>query len=187
LYNNIGILCKSKGDLDKAIEYYEKSLAIRLKNLVADHPDIAISYSNIGFTWKSKGDYDKALDNYKKCLAIRLKILDPEHPDLTSLYNNLGSCNYELKHFSLAIDLFKKGYSISNKGVFPFKIAQCYEALKNSELALDYFIQSAEIRKVDPKCGLDNEQTKISIKNAKRIAKELGKENDLPDWIRAID
>jgi len=59
--------------------------------------------------------------------------------------------------------------------------------LKNSELALDYFIQSADIRKADPKCGLDNEQTKISIKNAQRIAKELGKENDLPDWIRAFN
>jgi hypothetical protein len=61
--------------------------------------------------------------------------------------------------------------------------------LSNGSLALDldYFLQSAEIRKADPKCGIDNEQTKISIKNAKRIAKELGKENDLPDWIRAID
>jgi hypothetical protein len=63
------------------------------------------------------------------------------------------------------------------------KIAECHDTLGNGSLALDYFLQSAEIRKVDPKYGLDNEQTKISIANAKRIAKELGKENDLPDWI----
>ena len=67
------------------------------------------------------------------------------------------------------------------------KIAECHVKLGNGNLALDYFLQSAEIRKADPKCGLDNEQTKISIKNAQRIAKELGKENDLPDWIMIID
>ena len=47
-------------------------------------------------------------------------------------------------------------------------------------------LQSAKIRKADPNYGLDNEQTKISITNAKRIAKELGKENDLPDWMKKI-
>ena len=67
------------------------------------------------------------------------------------------------------------------------KIAECHDTLGNGSLALDYFLQSAEIRKVDPKYGLDNEQTKISIANAKRIAKELGKENDLPDWINEIN
>jgi hypothetical protein len=66
------------------------------------------------------------------------------------------------------------------------KIAECHDKSGNGSLALDYFIQSAEIRKADPKCGLDNEQTKILIANAKRIAKELGKENDLPEWMKKI-
>jgi hypothetical protein len=48
-------------------------------------------------------------------------------------------------------------------------------------------IKSAEIRTADPKCGLDNEQTKLSIANTKYLTKELGKENDLPDWIRAFN
>jgi hypothetical protein len=39
---------KDQGKLDKAIECGEKSLAIRIKALGEEHPDVATSYSNIG-------------------------------------------------------------------------------------------------------------------------------------------
>lgn len=182
-YNNIGMVWNRKGDYEKALEYHEKSLAIRLKTLGGVHPDVAISYNNIGLTWKNKGDYDKALEFYTKCLAIRLNTLGPEHPDVADSYNNIGNCNYELKFYLLAIDFFKKGFSTLKKGGFPFQIGKCYEALDNKKLALDFFIQSAEIRRNDPEVGMEDESTKTSIENTKRLAKELGKENELPDWI----
>jgi hypothetical protein len=50
-----------------------------------------------------------------------------------------------------------------------------------SSLALDYFIQSAEIRKQEPKCGLSHPFTIDSISNAKGIAKQFGLEKFLPD------
>jgi hypothetical protein len=60
------------------------------------------------------------------------------------------------------------------------------QLLNNSynKRALDYYIQSATIRKDDPVVGLDDEATKESISNAKRLAKELGKEGDLPEWMK---
>ena len=67
------------------------------------------------------------------------------------------------------------------------QIGRCHEAMGNKALALDYYIQSAEIRKSNPKVGLESKLTKHSIEQATRIAKELGKENDLPDWIRAFN
>jgi tetratricopeptide (TPR) repeat protein len=46
-YNNIGVVCKNKGDYDKALEWYQKCLDIELKTLGAEHPDVATSYHNI--------------------------------------------------------------------------------------------------------------------------------------------
>ena len=38
-YHGLGNVYYRKGDYTKAIEYYEKSLAISLKTLGAEHPD----------------------------------------------------------------------------------------------------------------------------------------------------
>ena len=43
-YNNIG----AKGEYDKALEHYQKALAIQLKKLGPEHPSVATSYNNIG-------------------------------------------------------------------------------------------------------------------------------------------
>jgi tetratricopeptide (TPR) repeat protein len=97
---------------------------------------------------------------------------------------NIGESYIGLEKYKVAISYFEKGYTILKKGGFPFQIGKCYEALGNMDLALDYYIQSSEIRKVDPECGLEHENTQNSIENAKRVAKELGKENELPEWIK---
>ena len=182
-YNNIGGIWDSKGNYDKALEFYEKSLAIILKILGSEHPKVASSYNNIGLVWDSKGNYDKALEFYEKSLAIILKILGSEHPKVATSYNNIGNIWKKKGNYDKAIENFKIGYGILIKGGFPYKIAQCYEALNEKENALDFYIQSAEIRKEDPNCGLEAESTKESINNAKRLAKQLDIENELPEWI----
>ena len=181
LYDNIGMVWKSKGEYDKALEYYEKCLVIELKTLGAEHPSLASSNNNIGFLWKSKGEYDKALDYYEKCLIIELKTLGDKHPSVASSYNNIGDCLKNLEKYVLAIDVFNKGLSIQKVGGFPFKIAQCYEALDQFEEALSYYIQSAEIRK--ERLGLEATEVLESIANVRRLAKQLGKEKQLPKWI----
>ena len=48
LNNQLGLALLAAGQYDKALEYYQKSLAIWLKQLGPDHPHVAISYNNIG-------------------------------------------------------------------------------------------------------------------------------------------
>ena len=156
-------------------------MAIRLKVHGDQHPSIGDSYNNIGSVWNDKGEYDKALEYYEKCLKIKLKTLGDEHPDVASTYFYIGTINKNLNNFVLAIENYQKGFSIHKKGGYPFKIAQCYEELNQPKEALGYYIQSAEIRKED--IGIDDEATQEAISNAKRLAKELGKEGELPEWI----
>ncbi len=61
-YNNRGIACKAKGDLDGAIKDYTK--AIHLK------PDYAVAYRNRGVAWESKGDYYSAIADYQKSIDL---------------------------------------------------------------------------------------------------------------------
>lgn len=73
--NNIGSVYLQKGNYDKALEYYLKSLVIRKTVLGETHPDYAASFYNIGNTYNKKGDYDKALEYHLKSLEIRKVIL----------------------------------------------------------------------------------------------------------------
>jgi hypothetical protein len=52
-------------------------------------------------------------------------------------------------------------------------------------LSLNYFIKSAESR--NKLKGPDDDGTRESINNAKRLAKQLNKENELPEWIKNIN
>ena len=40
-----------KGEYDRALESYKKSLEIRIQSLPWNHPDIASSYTKIGHIW----------------------------------------------------------------------------------------------------------------------------------------
>jgi len=86
--------------------------------------------------------------------------------------------------YQTAIQSFKAGFAIQKTAGYPYRIAQCYEALSENHEALEYYLQSAEIRKDDPDLGIEAESTQESINDCIRLAKELGKEGELPDWIK---
>ncbi len=185
-YNNMGNAWKNKGRYDRSLEYYQKCLDIYLTTLGGEHSDVATSYRNMGSVCVDKGEYDKALEFYYRCLNIELKMLGGEHPDVAISYNNLGLIWKNKGKYENAIESFQKGFKILKKGGFPFKIAELHEALGDKQEALNYFKHSASIRKDDPECGLGHEATIKSITNTRRLAKELGCENELPDWIKEL-
>jgi len=93
-YNTLGLAYYNKGEYDKALEYYEKDLAISIKTLGAEHPAVATSYNNIGSAYDNKGEYDKAIGYYEKDLAISIKKLGAEHPAVATSYGNIAKAYY---------------------------------------------------------------------------------------------
>ena len=183
-YNQIGFSWHNKGEYDKALEYYQQGLDIRLKTYGNQHPDVAKSYYSIGMANYNKGELDKALEFYQLCLDVQIKINGSHHPDVATYLLYIGDCQKEMQLYQEAIKSLKQGFEISKRGGYPFRIAQCYEALTENKVALEYYLQSAEIRKNDPEAGIEAEITQQSINACIRLAKELGKENELPEWIR---
>jgi len=56
LNNLMGMALTDFGQYDRALEYYQKVLAIQLKKLGVDHTDVAKSYNNIGVVHSSKAE-----------------------------------------------------------------------------------------------------------------------------------
>ena len=73
-------LYDKKGEYDKALEHFQKALAIWLKQLGPEHPHVVMSYYNIAYVYKAKKDLAKAKEYWEKAYAICLKILGPNHP-----------------------------------------------------------------------------------------------------------
>ena len=69
-----------KGEYDKALEHFQKALAIWLKQLGPEHPHVVMSYYNIAYDYKAKKDLAKAKEYWEKAYVIRLKTLGPNHP-----------------------------------------------------------------------------------------------------------
>ena len=65
---NMGIVYKTKGELDKALEYYGK--ALELNEELGRKEGMAIQLGNIGIVHKIKGELDKALEYHGKALEL---------------------------------------------------------------------------------------------------------------------
>ncbi len=182
-YINIGRVWSNLAELDKALEFYDKCLFIRLKTLGELHPDVATCYNEIGIIWNKKGEEYNAMNYFKKCLDIRLKRLVNGNLDVANMYL-VGECYCSLNQYNKAIEVYQRCFEVSRKGGISIKIAECYEALGDKNHALNYYIQSASIRKDDPQCGLNDKSTLDSIQNCKRLAFELGEEDKLPGWMK---
>ena len=97
-YNNQAINFKKQGKNQKAMEAYEKSLRLKLRNPAVGprHMKTATTYNNMGNIYKNRGDHQKAQDCYDRALHIRLEKLGPDHRECASTWNNMGD-NYRLQ------------------------------------------------------------------------------------------
>ena len=71
-YRGLGIILQSFYEYDKAREYEEKALAIRIE--IGDRNGEATSYGNLGTLFYLLGHYNKAREYEEKALAIRIEI-----------------------------------------------------------------------------------------------------------------
>jgi tetratricopeptide (TPR) repeat protein len=93
---NLGNLGSEYGKLketSKAIDYFERALALHLKLYPGGvHPDIASDYNNLGVQYLQLRDFGKSVDAYDRALALLLQLYaDGVHPSIALVYKNLAS------------------------------------------------------------------------------------------------
>ena len=96
-HNNLGVLYDGRGLHDKALEEYEKAIAI--------NPTFADAHNNLGVAYKRKGNYDRAMQEYQRALA--------GNPNLAEAHNNLGLVYYAKGLNNEAITAYEKALAIN--------------------------------------------------------------------------
>ena len=130
LHNISGAANNGLGQLDAAIESYNKALSFKpnyaeshcnmgialkkqgkLKEAVESYnkalsfrPNYADAYYNMGITLKDQGKLEEALEAYSKALAIK--------PEYAEVYNNIGIVLQEVGEQKQAVEAYSKAISI---------------------------------------------------------------------------
>jgi hypothetical protein len=190
---SIARVYKYIGDYNLSIEYYETCLLIAKTIYSQDSATIAGLYFDFGTIYFLNNNIEKSLE--KRDLGIQIYISKYENtdPDLIGkkyyeIAEGLSKKDYSIEaspYFENAIKYLMKACELNKKGNFVFLIAKSQEALNIKKEAFSSYIESCIVRK--DSVGLDHKVTKESISNTIRLAKELNKENELPNWIKEIN
>ncbi len=95
-YINRGVAYDSKGEYDRAIEDYDKAIAL--------NPNDASFYYNRGNTYDYKGEYDRAITDYDQAIALDPK-LAPAYGNRGLVYARKGENDRAIMDFNKAIAL----------------------------------------------------------------------------------
>ncbi|MDX2172221.1 MAG: tetratricopeptide repeat protein [Bacteroidota bacterium] len=146
--NNIGFIFDSKGEFNKALEFYTKSLKIREE--LGDKLGIASALNNIGFIYNSKGDIYRALEFWRKSLKIQEEIGDKSGiayslQNIAATYNSQGNIPKALEYSSKCLKISeeigdKKGIATSLNN-----IGSIYKTQGDVTKALEYHLKSIKI------------------------------------------
>ena len=149
-YGNLGLVYQARGELDKAIEYHEKALAI--SEALGRKEGMANQYGNLGLVYRTRGELDKAIEYYEKALAINEALGRKE--GVAIQYGNLGLVYQTRGELDKATEYHEKALAISEalslkEGVASQygNIGNVYQTRGELDKAIEYYEKSLEIEK----------------------------------------
>ena len=196
--NNLGFDADNKGNVLKAIEYYNQALKIREQ--AGDKKGIAESINNLGTLYSYQNDLNAAVAYYKKAVKLYQEIGDRK--GAAQSLNNLGSSYVNLQDIdsSIAFNLQalqiqkenRDSLGMSNSFV---NLGGSYEAAGDTLKAIRFYEQSLQIReRLGSKSGMteslyslgglyfekkDEKKAKLCLDRSLQIALELGFPKDI--------
>jgi len=106
-YNDLGLVY-TQLDVNKAFDYYEKSLAIYEKLHGNDHSKLAIANTNLGVLNRSEKLYGDAVVYFESALKIWENIYAQPHPNKALVFMNLGHTYSSMGNTKAALEFLEK-------------------------------------------------------------------------------
>ncbi|MFZ8785605.1 tetratricopeptide repeat protein [Thermocrinis sp.] len=120
--NNIAVIYDNKGELDKALGYFEESLRLQ-----TDEKEKATTYNNIAIIYDNKGDYQEAVEYFQKAIEIGERYGDYHRVSQRKL--NLGVTYRKMKDYEKAEKYILEGLEGVKKVGDKYWEAYGYESL----------------------------------------------------------
>jgi tetratricopeptide (TPR) repeat protein len=147
--SNVGFMHANKGEMDLALEIFEKCLKI---NLELNNPfALSLTYNNLGGVCKRKGEVMKGLEYYKKSLEIEQKLgnkkgIARQMNNIGFTYNSQGDIPKALDHFQQSLKIFEELGDKSGIANVYNNLADIYRSQQDIEKALEYHQKSLMLR-----------------------------------------
>ncbi len=110
-YNNLGIIYRSQGALDKALEYY--IISLKIYETLQNKEGIASTKNNISTIYSMKKEYSQAMKYLEESYNLFVEMKDEEK--VIGSMNNLGNLHSEINEFDNAIRYFTQASEMSEK------------------------------------------------------------------------
>jgi len=168
-YNNLGIIYRNQGGLDKALDYYLTSLGIY--ETLENKEGIATTKNNISNIYAIKKDYPEAVKYLEASYNMFLELKD--QTKIVGSLNNLGNLNLDIQQYEQALRYFLDASELSNKVGLRFadplnNIGNIYYKQGNYQRAVEYYNKALTIeRDNNNKLGILNTVTNLGITYAK--------------------
>lgn len=180
--NSLGIIFYDKGDFEKAVSYYSRSLKIRGE--IGDKKGIAATLNNIGIVYQDKGDNAKAIDYYTRSLKTNEEIGD-KNGEANTL-SNIGRIYYDIGDTTKAIDYqtrsLKIRETIDDKRGMALgysNIGLIYIDQGNTKKAMEYFTNGL---KISEEVG-DKNNIALALGNIGFVYKKLEDDSKALDYL----
>jgi tetratricopeptide (TPR) repeat protein len=101
-----------QGDGAKAVEYFERALAIWEQALAPNHPLVATCLNNLGSVESDLGNLDAAQTHYQRALDMLIATFGDDHPAVAAITGNLGELAIEQADYARALELCPRALAI---------------------------------------------------------------------------
>ncbi|CAF4153482.1 unnamed protein product, partial [Rotaria sordida] len=153
--NLIGSAYHSKGNLEKALEYYERAYDLMINVRRMRLKDSARPLTNIGLVYHQKGQYNHALKLYLKAVEIFEIYYGKEHLKTTKTLTNIGNIYTEIGEYRHALQYYKNVLKIQQRSL-PLhhidtamtwnNIAVVYQKMNDLDRAFEYYQESLNMK-----------------------------------------
>ena len=168
-YNNLGIIYRNQGGLDKALDYYLTSL--HLYETLNNKEGIATTKNNISNLYSIKKNFSEAMKYLEESYNLFLELKD--ETKIVGSLNNLGNLNLDIQMYDKALRYYMDASELSTKigAKFPDplnNIGNIYYRQGNYQRAVEYYEKALAIeRENNNRLGILNVVANLGITYAK--------------------
>lgn len=168
VFNNIGNVYQTNGDISSAAQYYEKALSIAQEAGIGRVEGIALN--NLGKLYLVDiGDYDKAIEYLNKGLEVR--IAEGDKADISKSYNVLSSYYLTVGELEKAKESVETSIALSQEigslesQIYSYStLSEIEREMDNYKAALDAFVRFKQLSDSVQSQNVSSEITKLRLK-----------------------